>query len=82
MAKCLKLLLPRQLRYDPPLLLEGIDTKHMRRSFLILIFIFLSAVTVIQAFGSVWRWYSPFLMALGIIIFAALIQQKPRHDEF
>ncbi len=54
----------------------------MRRSFLILIFIFLSAVTVIQAFGSVWRWYSPFLMALGIIFFAALIQQKPRHDEF
>lgn len=54
----------------------------MRRSFLIFIFIFLSAITVIQALGSVWRWYSPFLMALGIIILAALIQQQPRNDEF
>lgn len=54
----------------------------MRRSFLILIFIFLSAITVIQTLGAVWRWYSPFLMALGIIVLAALIQQKPRHDDF
>jgi len=54
----------------------------MRRSFLILIFIFLSAITVIQTLGSVWRWYTPFLMALSIIILAALIQQKPRHDDF
>ena len=54
----------------------------MRRSFLILLFIFLSAVTVIQALGSVWLWYSPFIMALGIIVLAALIQNPPRHDEF
>ena len=54
----------------------------MRRSFLILVFIFLSALTVIQTLGSVWRWYSPFFMAMGIIILAALIQQKPRHDDF
>jgi hypothetical protein len=54
----------------------------MRRSFLILFFVMLSAFTVIQTLGSVWRWYSPFLMALGIIVLAALIQQKPRHDDF
>lgn len=54
----------------------------VRRSFLILIFIFLSALTVIQTLGPVWRWYSPFLMALGIIVLAALIQQKPRNDDF
>ena len=53
----------------------------MRRSFLILIFIFLSAITVIQALGSDWRWYSPFLMVLGIIVLAALIQQNPGPDE-
>lgn len=53
----------------------------MRRSFLFLIFVFLSVITVIQTLGAVWRWYSPFLMALGIIVLAALIQQKPNHDE-
>lgn len=53
----------------------------VRRSFLVLIFIFLSAITVIQALGSDWRWYSPFLMALGIIVLAALIQQNPGPDE-
>lgn len=53
----------------------------MRRSFLFLIFVFLSAITVIQTLGAAWRWYSPFLMALGIIVLAALIQQKPRQDE-
>jgi hypothetical protein len=53
----------------------------MRRSFLFLIFAFLSAITVIQTLGSTWRWYSPFLMALGIIVLAALIQQKPHQDE-
>jgi len=54
----------------------------MRRSFLILVFIFLSTLIVLQTLGAVWRWYSPFLMALGIIVLAALIQQKPRHDDF
>jgi hypothetical protein len=53
----------------------------VRRSFLILIFIFLSVITVIQALGSDWRWYSPFLMVLGIIVLAALIQQNPGPDE-
>lgn len=54
----------------------------MRRSFLFLIFVFLSVITVIQTLGAAWRWYSPFLMALGIIVLAALIQQKPQQDEF
>lgn len=54
----------------------------MRRPVLILIFLLLSAITILQTLGSVWRWYSPFLMAFGIIVLAALIQQKPNHDDF
>jgi len=58
-----------------------LECTDVRRSFLILIFIFLSAITVIQSLGSVWRWYSPFLMVLGIIVLAAVIQQNPGPDE-
>lgn len=53
----------------------------MHRSILLLIFILLMGITLMQALSSLLQWYSPFLVALGIILLAALLQLPPRHDD-
>jgi hypothetical protein len=53
----------------------------MQRSILLLVFILVIAITGMQAVRSMLHWYSPFLMALGVIVLAALLQLPPRHDD-
>jgi hypothetical protein len=53
----------------------------MQRSILLLIFILLIAITGMEALRSSLAWYSPFLVALGVILLAALLQLPPRHDD-
>ncbi|MEY4640775.1 MAG: hypothetical protein RLZZ227_769 [Pseudomonadota bacterium] len=53
----------------------------MQRSILLLVFILVIAITGMQAVHSLLNWYSPFLMALGVILLAALLQLPPRHDD-
>jgi hypothetical protein len=50
-------------------------------SILPLLFILLIAITSLQTLGSILHWYSPYLIALGVIILAALIQHTPRNDD-
>jgi hypothetical protein len=52
----------------------------MQRSILLLVFIVLIAISGVQALRGQLDWYSPFLVALGIIMLAALLQLPPRHD--
>jgi len=54
---------------------------RMHRSILLLVFILLIAITGMQALRSMLDWYSPFLVALGVILLAALLQLPPRHDD-
>jgi purine-cytosine permease-like protein len=53
----------------------------MHRSILLLVFFLLIAITGMQALRSLLSWYSPFLVALGVIVLAALLQLPPRHDD-
>lgn len=53
----------------------------MQRSILLLVFILIIAITGMQALRSLLDWYSPYLLALGVIILAALLQLPPRHDD-
>jgi hypothetical protein len=53
----------------------------MQTSILLLMFILLIAITSMQTLGSVLHWYSPYLIALGVIIITALILHGPRNDD-
>ena len=53
----------------------------MQRSILLLVFILVIAITGMQAVRSSLDWYSPFVVALGVILLAALLQLPPRHDD-
>jgi hypothetical protein len=53
----------------------------VQTSILLLLFILLIAITSMQTLGSVLHWYSPYLIALGVIVLAALIQHAPRNDD-
>ena len=44
-------------------------------------FILLIAITSMQTLGGVLHWYSPYLVALGVVTLAALIQHGPRDDD-
>lgn len=54
---------------------------RMHRSILLLVFILLIAITGMEALRSSLHWYSPFVVALGIVLLAALLQLPPRHDD-
>lgn len=53
----------------------------MQRSILLLVFILLIAITGMEALRGSLSWYGPFLVALGVILLAALLQLPPRHDD-
>lgn len=53
----------------------------MHRSVFLLVFILLIAITVMLALSDVLHWYSPFLVALGVIVLTALLQLPLRHDD-
>jgi hypothetical protein len=53
----------------------------VQTSILLLMFILLIAITSLQTLGNVLHWYSPYLIALGVITLAALIQHGPRNDD-
>ena len=53
----------------------------MQRPILLMVFILIIAITGMQALRSLLDWYSPFLMGLGVIILAALLQLPPHHDD-
>lgn len=53
----------------------------MQRSILLLVFCLLIAIVGMQSLRSQLDWYSPFLVALGVILLAALLQLPPRHDD-
>lgn len=53
----------------------------MQRSVMLLVFILLIVITVMQALNNLLHWYSPFLVTLGVILLAALVQLPPRQDD-
>jgi hypothetical protein len=61
--------------------IHGLKAFAMQRSILLLVFILLIAITGMEALRSTLDWYSPFLVALGVILLAALLQLPPRHDD-
>lgn len=53
----------------------------MHRSVLLLVFILIIAITGMQALSNALSWYSPFLVALGVILLAGLLQHPPPQDD-
>lgn len=53
----------------------------MQRSVMLLVFILLITITGMQTLNNLLFWYSPFLVALGVIVLAALIQLPARRDD-
>ncbi len=53
----------------------------MQTSILLLLFILLIGIAAMQTLGSILHWYTPYLIGLGIVILAALIQHTPRNDD-
>jgi hypothetical protein len=53
----------------------------MQRTALLLVFILIIAITGMQALSGALAWYSPFLVALGVILLAALLQHPPQQDD-
>jgi len=52
----------------------------MHQAFLLIVFVLLITLTASQSLGQLSLWYSPFLMALTVIGFSALIQQDNKND--
>jgi hypothetical protein len=46
-----------------------------------MLLVLLAAYNTQQALAQPRLWYSPFLSALAVIVFAALLQQVKRHDD-
>ena len=52
----------------------------MNQNFLLILFVLLITLTALQSLGQLTFWYSPFLMALIVILFTALTQQDSQND--
>lgn len=52
----------------------------MQRTSLLMLLVLLTAYNAQQAIEERSFWYSPFLIALAVIAFAALLQQEKRND--
>lgn len=57
------------------------QSAFMHRSVLLLVFILIIAITGMQALSNALSWYSPFLVALGVILLAGLLQHPPPQDD-
>jgi len=53
----------------------------MQHSVMLLVFILLIAIVGMQALNDTLHWYTPFLVALGVILLAALVQLPARRDD-
>jgi hypothetical protein len=53
----------------------------MQRTSLLMLLVLLTAYNTQQALEERLVWYSPFLIALAVIVFAALLQQDKRNDD-
>ena len=52
----------------------------MHQNFLLIVFVMIITLTASQSLEQLTLWYSPFLMALLVIIFSALIQRDNKND--
>jgi len=53
----------------------------MHRISLLMLLVLISAYNAQQAINAETLWYSPFLIALAVIVLAALLQQERRDDD-